>query len=86
MDLYSSRTLPVLTDLLVAAGIVLCAGVLLLTLGCGGKPAEVVTAAAEQDVRDKKITFTMPLEYTATVTQCNHRDGCKTRYYHPRQK
>lgn len=54
--------------------------------GCSAKPDEQIIAVSEQAAHDAKITFSLPLEYTATVTQCNSRDGCKTRYYHPRQK
>lgn len=54
--------------------------------GCSGPSAEEVTAEAERVAYEKKITFTMPLEYTATVSQCTTTDGCKKRYYFPRSK
>lgn len=58
----------------------------LIVAACGAPSAEEVTAESERVAYDKKITFTMPLEYTATVSQCSTKDGCKTRYYHPRGK
>lgn len=50
---------------------------------CSDKSDEEITAIAEREAYENKITFTMPIEYTATVTQCSSRDGCKTRLYYP---
>lgn len=92
MEFYDRSAKPpsspsVAVDLLIAACIVLCAALLLVTLGaCSEAPAEVVTAKAEEEAYEKKITLTFPIEYTATVTQCTVKDGCKTRYYSPRSK
>lgn len=46
---------------------------------CSGPSDEEITSAAEREAYDNKITFTMPLDYAATVTQCNPK--CVTRYY-----
>lgn len=70
----------------VALCIVIATLTLLALLGCSGKPDEEITAAAERAAYDKKITFIFPLEYTAKVSQCSVKDGCKTRYYYPRQR
>lgn len=56
---------------------------LFVMFGCGS-PEEVVTAKIEQEVYEKKITFILPIEYTATVAQCNPK--CSVRYYSPRAK
>jgi hypothetical protein len=83
-----------------AAKIALCVVIAGLTLwallGCNQMPDEQVTASAERDAYDKKITYRLPdgrifeaelpIEYTARVTQCRPEDGCKTRYYQPRQQ
>lgn len=62
----------------------LLAGLVAVTLtACSTKSDEEITAAAERTAYDKKITFTFPLGYTATVTQCNTKDGCKKRFYFP---
>ena len=87
MDFYNkapSRQPSLVVDLLIAALVVLAAGMLLMSLGCSSKSDEEITAIAEQEAHDKKITFTFPLEYTATVTQCDMQRECRTRFYQPR--
>jgi len=54
--------------------------------GCGEATDEEVTAAAERDAYERKITFSLPIEYSATVTQCDMHRECRTRFYSPRQK
>lgn len=88
MDFYSRAPNPRVSllreDLLILLMILICVGGAIVLSGCGGPSAEEVTAEAVRVAHDKKITFIMPLEYTATVTQCNTTDGCKKRHYHPR--
>jgi hypothetical protein len=87
----SNKAMPsTATDVVVA---IFCALALALILqglqgllGCSAKADEEITAAAERAAHDKKITFTLPVEYTATVTQCNTKDGCRTRLYFPSSK
>ena len=57
-----------------------------MVVGIAEKSSPEVTASIEQEAHDKKITFTFPLEYTATVTQCDQKRECRTRFYNPRQK
>lgn len=75
----------------------LLAGLVVVTLtACSAKSDEEIIAASERAAHDKKITYrlpdgrifeaTFPLEYTATASQCRPEDGCKKRYYHPRQR
>lgn len=53
----------------------------LVLFGCGAKADEQITADAVRVADEKKITFTFPLEYSASVTQCKPKEGCKTRFY-----
>lgn len=89
MDLYDktpSRAQSTVADVVLAVCVAFCAALIYLTLGCSGPSAEEVTAEAERAAFEKKITFTMPLEYTATVSQCTVKDGCRTRHYFPSSK
>jgi hypothetical protein len=44
-------------------------------------------AQEEQAVHVKKLELlSTPLYYTATVTQCDTKNGCRTRFYAPREK
>lgn len=82
-----------LKKLLIVVGAVLAWG--FITSGMEARDAEI-TAAAEREARERVITYRlpngdlfhalMPLEHTAASTQCNTKDGCKTRYYYPRGK
>lgn len=51
--------------------------------GCDGQAAEI-TAKAEEAAHEKKLELlSHPLTWTATVTQCDTVNGCRTRYYLP---
>ena len=76
MDLYK--------DLLAIVLVAICGALILSNLGCSQPSDEEITAAAERDAYERKITFTMPLEYSATTTKCDMHRECRTRYYHPR--
>jgi len=89
MDFYNKgagRNLPLLPEVVIGVLVLFCLALILASLGCSEKSDEEITAAAEQAAHDKKITFTFPLEYTATATQCSNKDGCRTRYYFPRER
>ena len=54
-----------------------------LQWGCDSQAAEY-TAQAEQEAHEKKLKLlSMPITWTATVTQCDTKNGCRTRYYLP---
>lgn len=55
----------------------------LITSGMDRRDAEITTEH-EREAYERAITFTFPIEYSASVTQCT-RDGCRTRYYSPRK-
>lgn len=79
--------------LAIVAGAVLAWG--FITSGMEARDAEI-TAKEERAAHERVITYRlptgelfhalMPLEYSAASTQCSTKDGCKTRYYNPRQK
>lgn len=67
----------------------------LVTSGMEARDAEI-TAAAEQAAYERVITYRLPngevfealvpIQYTATATQCSAKHGCKTRHYSPRER
>jgi hypothetical protein len=66
--------------------IVVLAGALISLTGCDGQAAEN-TAKAEQAAHEKKLELlSTPIGYTATVTQCDTENGCRTRFYSPRSE
>lgn len=67
----------------IAAGIVIAWA--LIAGGMDRRDAEI-TAAIKRETDERVITFTFPLEYTATATQCDIKRECRTRYYNPRSK
>jgi hypothetical protein len=42
-----------------------------------------VMKAKEVEKQARQIEFSAPTVWTATVTQCDTKDGCRTRYYVP---
>lgn len=63
-----------------------CLILLSLILGCDGQAAEATQESVVTAMEKKAELMGHPLYWTATVTQCDVKYGCKTRYYVPREK